>query len=603
MGLKYGFYSYDKKRGLIPLDKSGNPLFKTKKAYKEFIDTILLPEMGLLNIKKTAFATYKKPLYCTLTNGSQYLYNYKTNYRPVKINTNEIMTTLEKYIYLDIDFTKVSLNEILKDFRIKKNSKAFVINYREFYGKFNQRDVSYGKISNKKILAIPVKEYYNFMNFKNNSIPKYKGAVKYFDKITNIFSYNVEIRTLPDNKLLQFYELLDYVKNRKPIEIYECIKVNPTLFNRKYQPKDDWLTYKLSDGKIIKYKEEWLIKGKTSIREVVNKSLKAFPCLIKQSGNIISKTGISELDQRNKEYLANLFKQFFCKFICKEAELTREDKNKLTKAIHSTFYYCVNHKKELIVNQKFISNQHLLTPLEKIYIQTYIIPKALELLKNTYKRQNYQKQFEFMIKQLAYEVISQIKYDELNQNKYVNQNTFNNLNLAEHIKHSVISNKWFNKFIAYLKDNYKHFNIKPNHNIKYKLLEALGLDINQEYTKQITCKTINNSIKDIFNVIKNNIKRFPYILSYRDNIINLYFKIYNRYNSLIEEFNKILTDFEKLKEKYKKKKEEYEEKERRKRPLNYLEIEFWSKQGIVIEPIYKKISEEDQFLIDLGFND
>ena len=570
MSRKFGFYSYHKEKGIIPLDKNNQPLFKTKKAYREFIDKELLPEMGLYNIKEKWLCRYDKPDYLEGTYGPIFI-GYKEGHRVAELNSNVMNTTLEHYVYLDIDFTKVSFNEILKDFRVKKNSKAFAINYREYYG----------KTCNRKIIAIPVKEYYNFMSFKNEYIPKYKGAVKYLHKLPSIVGFNVEIRTLPDNRLLQLHELLDYVKSRKEIDVYKCIKVNQSNFKREYKPKDNWLE---SDNYNIKYKKEWLIKGKTSVKEVNDKSLKIFPCVINQFEDelIRGKYGLSEMDDVIKERTRKSIIKWFAQFICKEADLTKEDKDKLSKSLYKTFDYCLTHRKELVVNQKFISNQHLLTSIEKINIKTFIIPKAIELLKDTYKRQDYQKQFEFMIEQLAYEAISQIKYDELNQNKVVKTN----LDLTEHIKHSVISDKWFNKFIANLRDNYKWFNIKPNYNIKYKLLKALNLDIDEEYIKHIHCKTIKTSIKNLFSVIRDNIKMFPYILSNIDNIINIYFKISNWCFNLANQIDEFLDDYEK-----------------KLAPPEKEKSDFWSQFGIKIPPIEKQIDENEKKLINLGLMD
>ena len=527
MSRKFGFYSYHNARGIIPLDKDNQPLFKTKKAYREFIDKELLPEMGLFNIKEKWWCGYDKPVYLDGAYGPIFV-GYKQGRRKATLNSNVMNTTLEHYVYLDIDFTKVSFNEILKDFRVKKNSKAFVINYREYYG----------KVCNKKVIAIPVKEYYSLISLKNESIPKYKGAVKYLHKIPSITGFNVEIRTLPDNRLLQLYELLDYVKSRKEINIYDCIKVKPSIFKRKYQTKNNWL-----ENNGYNYKEEWLIKGDTTIKEVVDNSLKVFPCLINQYENelITGYTGLAELDEIQKEKRKEHILRWYAKFICQNANITREDKTKLNYALRRALAYCLTHRKELTVNQKFISNQHLLTNIEKVNIKTFIIPKALNKLKDFYKRQNYQKQFEFMIEQLAYEVISQIKYDELNKNKVV----LTKDNLTEYIYNTVISDKWFNKFIANLRDNYKWFTIKPNSNIKYKLLNALDLDIDEEYIKHIHCKAIKTSIKNLFSVIRDNIKVFPYILSNRDNIIKLYFKISNWYYALANQIDDFLEEYEK----------------------------------------------------------
>lgn len=540
MKRKYGFYYYKKSEGFVPLDKSNNPLFKSKKAYQEYIDKTLLPEMGLTNRKEKYWVRHSKKvpeLVQINYDGSESVLSTKPKniYRPVELNSGVQTWNMEHYIYLKCNLSKISLNTILKDFRVKKNSKAFVINYRNFVNKNS-------KPTNKTILAFPIIEGISLMNLKSNIIPKYKGAVEFCWDIPNIFTTNTEIRTIPDNRLLQLYELYDYVKARKEVNLYNCIKTKQTIFNREYDQKEgNWLTGLYN----CKYKPEWVMKEFTSIKDVVNIALKSFPVLMNQFDKwIYPDTGLEELDKvtylRTRKQIVNIFATNICQF--DKEYFTKELKN----AVSQVFHYCYNNRQPLCVNQKFISNQNLLKPIEKINIKTFILPKSLDLLKDTYKRQDYQKQFNFMIEQLAYEVIGQMHYDEENQNKTFNSEE-NQLELSEHIKHTVISDKWFNLFIANLRDNYKWFTIKPNANIKYKLLKALTLTIDEEFIKGVTCKTITSSIKSFFNVIKDNVKEVINILSnYRlDKIIILSFKIEFVKNWLLNEIDQFLEEYEK----------------------------------------------------------
>jgi hypothetical protein len=441
---------------------------------------------------------------------------------------------MEHYIYLKCNLSKISLNTILKDFRVKKNSKAFIINYRNFF-------YDNSKPTNKTILALPIIEGYSLMNLKSNAIPKYKGAVEFCWDIPNIFATNTEIRTIPDNRLLQLYELYDYVNARKEVNLYNCIKYKSSIFKREYSPKEDnWLIGLYG----CQYKPEWVMKEFTSTKDVVNLALKVFPVLMNQfEEGIYPNTGLEEFNvvtyQRTRKQLAKIFSTNICQF--GEEYFTKDLRNAVSKAFH----YCYNNRQPLCVNQKFISNQDLLKPIEKINIDTYILPKAKELLKDTYKRQDYQKQFNFMLEQFAYEVISQLQYDEVNKNKYYNSKENNDI-LSEHIKHTVISDKWFNLFIAHLKDNYKGFNIKPNANLKYKLIKALGLSIDDNYIKGVCCKTITSSIKDLFVIVKNNIQKvFNILLSLDKNIIILCLKIVIAKELMLNQIDEFLDEYDK----------------------------------------------------------
>lgn len=544
MKRKYGFYHYNKSKGMIPLDKSNSPLFKSKKAYQEFIDKTLLPEMGLSNKKEKWWAKSSKrvPDLVQFVDGEEITLTTKVidNYIPVEVNSGYQSWKMNHYIYLDCDLTKISIHTLLNDFKVKKNSNAFVIKYRNFNQNITSGKTVSGKPTNRVILALPIIEGYSLLNLKSTIIPKYKGTVRFCWEIPNIFSTTVEIRTLPDNKLLQFYELYDYFHNRKEVDLYNCIKGSQSIFKRNYKKTDNWIETK--NG--TKIRPEWIMKEYTCDKDVIDLSLKVFPVLINQYQDYLKgSTGYSELDvvYRNKaiETLSNVFKNDICQF---DKKYFTDD---LRKKLFRTFTYCCNNRKELCVNQKFISNQNILSQKEKLFLKMFYIPKLINEFKSQYKRQDCQKQFEFMLEQFVLEVFSQMKYDELNNNKdYKGKNS---LELDEHIKHTTISDKWFNLFIANLKDNYKGFNIKPNSNIKYKLLRALDLSLNEEFIKGLYCKSIISSVKNVLTFIKDKVETYTQILSNNrlDNIIILYVKIISVLILLKQKIDELISDYDK----------------------------------------------------------
>ena len=79
---------------------------------------------------------------------------------------------------------------------------------------------------------------------------------------------------------------------------------------------------------------------------------------------------------------------------------------------------------------------------------------------------------------------------------------------------------------------------------------------------------------------------FPYILSNRDNIIKLYFKISNWYYDLANQIDDFL--------------EEYEKKLA---PPEKEKSDFWLQFGIKIPPIEKQIDENKKLLINLSLMD
>lgn len=554
MGVKNN-YAFYKNKNISPLDNEGNPLFSTRKDFYKQAN-IILGHMGLISQTKQKVVSYKKKEYL-FENFPQYGSNMVTRYRKFYVHTGNLAWGYDKYIYLDVDLTKISLNTILRDFKVKKNSHAFVINY------YSKRSV-FGKRWANKIIAIPIVEAYSLLGIKSFNIPKYKGCVKILENISNIFKSGIEIRTLPDNKLLKFEELCDYFATSKPIDIYKALKVHNSIFDRTYtnNKKEETLIYKPfeeHDVHNLEYKKKWILNEFPGESELLKHSLKVFPCLINQySKDLYFKTkpdevlfplfnNIRKVKSRNILYF---YTHVLCNF----------DKSLLTKKIigglKETYTYCYYNHKELNANRKYISNVKLLSDSEIITIKSLILPKSLELFKNQYKSKERQKQFNLFLEEFILEVFGQLKYDKLYANKSYKENDDldldTKLNIEEHIKHTFISDKQFNLFIDSLKDKYKGFNIKPNANIKYKLLKSFGLNIDENYVKQLFGKTITNSLKDIVKDIRDSKRDNVYIIfnmlsNLLDNIIIICVKILADNLSMLNHLDSVLSEsYEKI---------------------------------------------------------
>ena len=560
--LKVNLYNYNKKKGYIPLDNKGQPLFKNKKDYKDCINATL-SLWGLENISKRCSIEHY-----VYTNPNDPLNQYglgSRNRKDIKYskNTNKVKWTQSNYIFISInDESKLTWQNVFRTLKVKKIHKPMFINHYNLY----KNSPKYIK---SKLLAIPVSNYLDVEFIKSKLTNIFKNNVQIISEFTYPFDFSMAITNAFTNELLTLHQVMDNIQNHRALDIMHILKEyesSKSIFYRNtqcYKNKNDeewiyvnddvnwnvdwadpnfvkWYNDKSdNDPKLIeernevsnfsfRYKKSWIINDYSEFKE---KLYIIIPNLL-NSSNIDKSKCISYsreqcwliIKTHLVGYGSNHDKSYW--------DLTigqRERVDAILNKYNYIYEWCFNNQKNLSLKQlRHISNIDRLSNHESMMIDMFITEKVFQEI-NPYKTENKSKQFKLFLSTFIKEVYGKIKFEQEIHNKDYNHNKHIKFNpiLDKHVKQLHISNKEFNLIVDELKANNKGFNITPSSNLKYKILKSMGLEINNEYDFELYGKTViinkdNSNVDYLKNILYKLVDKLSYNLS--NNFIIIYVK-------------------------------------------------------------------------------
>lgn len=559
--IEANLYNYDKAKGYIPLDKNNIPLFNTKKDYRLCING-LLDLMGLENVTQQCFV---KHFVNANPNDPLNAYGLGEKVRKdIKYNknTNKVKWLNKNYIFLKIeDESKLTWYNVMRTLKVKKIHKPF------FITNYNLNKTNYTRFVKFKLLAVPVSNLDSDILIHKLTY-LFKNNVKVLSEFTYPFNFNMAITDAFSNELLTLEKVIDYAQNHQSINIMNVvdnISTHKSIFFRNspcYENnKEEWIYveddinwgldwgdpkivewYKTLDPKLIeernklsslkfRYKKSWIINSRDEFKD---KLYTIIPNLINRR---YSNLDLSSSQNISREQCWLIIKWYLVKFSHNRTywDLNNNARSQLNAILNQFNYvydWCLNNQKDLsLKQQRHISNANKLTNVESMHIDMFITNKVFNLT-NPYKKESCQKNYKLFLSRFIKEVFGKIKFESDLNNKDYNHNKwikFEN-KLDKHISQVHISNKEFNLIIDELKLVYEDFNITPSSNLKYKILKAIGLEIDEEYDFELYGKSIVNSKSYLKNILNKLVDNLSYKLS--NNFIIIYVK---KLSEMIEE--------------------------------------------------------------------
>lgn len=526
--ISLNLYSYNKRKGFIPLDSNNKSLYKNKIEYISDIK-FLYYYLGLEpEFKKIKGFKEKVDIF----DCSEMLGKYYKKYYSYQKFTGKCSWLGENYIYIKIrDENKLNWNTVLRFLKVKKNTGAFFI--------YNYQIKRSKPVFYKKILALPCSYITN--ETTNNIERYYNGNLQILTNI-NPINWNNECKDVFTNKTFQLYELIDLVQHTKKVDLskldkyieshniyrdneyffnkgfdtHECEESNFKLFQELFNIYD----MKTADAyeKVCRtnfiYKTEWFIHN---IEEFKPKCYQIIPNLIR---TLKYKYNYNEL----KETIYHIILFYLCK-----DELDMINKPNLVqmyKIYNYIFEFCYANQKDLSLKvNKHISNMKELRPIDIVNIDMYIVPKSLTNFR-PYKLDKNYKQWCKLASYLAKEIYGKCIYDSKHKRHYKSNNSVDMLD--KHISNSFISDKEFLLIIDEFKTNNPDITINPSANLKYDFLKSLGFIIDDEYNYKVCGKTIVNPLERLKSILYKNLSLIRYIIKDRFYII-IYVKKINDY--------------------------------------------------------------------------